>query len=266
MRKLLLSALIFSAGGVVYAADANVASNTAESSEYSAFQKFDRQYSLGYAVTSGNLTNGSSGAVNNTQYVNLEVERLFNVGVWMDINANLLTYYSQNADPATPAVGTTTGSQPSFGGINAKVGYAFSLLPDHLLITPYGYLGRNTNLSSYTLSEAGSQTNLTQDYYWSFGAGARLEYRINNVFDVYLDQNGIYNASQAPVTQGFSPNDYYSYTSTLGAKFNVYRNLQLGAQAFYNNYYFTQSLVTANGVALVPQSSVGGLVSIGLTY
>lgn len=85
MRKLFLSALIFSAGGVVYAADVNIASNTAESSEYSAFQKFDRQYSFGYAVTSGNLTNGSSGAVNNTQYVNLEVERLFNIGVWMDV-------------------------------------------------------------------------------------------------------------------------------------------------------------------------------------
>lgn len=140
MRKLLLSALMFSAGATAYAADANVAAN-AESSEYSAFQKFDRQYSLGFGVTSGNLTNGSNGAVNNSQYINLEVERLFNVGIWMDINASLLTYYSQNADPATPAVGTTTGSQPSFGGINAKVGYAFSLLPDHLLITPYGYLG-----------------------------------------------------------------------------------------------------------------------------
>lgn len=237
-----------------------------ESSEYSSFQKFDRQYSIGFGVTSGQLTNGTSSATNNTQFVNVDVERLFNVGVWMDVNAYLLTYYSQAADPAVPTLGTTTGSQAQFGGLNAKVGYAFPLLKDTLMITPYAVLGRNVNLSSYSLAATPSTANLTQDYFWTFGGGARLEYRLSDVFDFYLDQSAVYNASQAPTTQGMPANNNYAYTTTFGSKFNLYRNFQLGGQLFYTGNYFTQSLVTSSGTALVPQSSVGGMISVGLTY
>jgi hypothetical protein len=237
-----------------------------ESDLYQPFQQFDRQYNLGFGVTSGTLTSGTNGGVYNTQFMNLEIERLFSRGWWFDVNATLLTYYSQNSDPATPLTGTTTGSQPSFGGISGKLGYAFVLKPEYLLLTPYAYLGRNTNFSSYTLSYAGSQTNLTQDYFISYGVGARLEYRVTDWLELYVDQNAVYNDSQAPVQQGLNSNDNYLYTSTLGSKFNVYRNLQLGAQAFYNNYYFLHSLNTISGQALVPRNVVGGVVSIGLTY
>ncbi len=260
MRKLLLLSLV-GVSPVFAATTANESGNV-----YSAFQKFDRQYNVGFGVTSGNLTNGQSGAVNNSEFINLEIERLFNVGIWLDVNANLLTYYSQGADPAIPALGTTTGSQPNFGGLNAKVGYAFPLIKDTLMITPYGQIGRNTNISSYTMNYAEPTTNLTQDYFWTVGGGARLEYRLNSVFDFYLDQSMVYNSSQAPTTQGVPPNDNYQYTTTLGAKFNLYRNFQLGAQGFYNSYYFTNSPYTSYGSVLVPQNTVGGLISVGLTY
>lgn len=247
------------------AVSAYAANSTIDSNRYQAFQEYDNEYNAGFGVTSGNLTNGSTGGVNNTQYVNLEIEHLFNMGVWFDVNANLLTYYSQAIDPATPAVAQTTGSQPNFGGLNINVGYAFPLVKDTLMLTPYGTVGRNTNISSYILANQPTNINLTNDYFWSVGAGARLEYRINSTFDFYLDQNAVYNASQAP-TNGLAPNDNYQYTTTLGAKFNLYRNFQLGAKAFYTGNYFTQSLTTGSGTALVPQSSVGGLVSVGLTY
>ena len=262
MRKILTVLL---AAGITPAFAATTESSTS-STKYSAFQEYDREYNVGYGVTSGNLSNGSGGAVNNSQYLNLELERLFNVGVWLDVNASLVSYYSQAADPAAGPGGITTGSQPSFGGVNVKVGYAFPLITDSLMLTPYALGGRNTNFASYTLAATPSTTNLTSDYYWSGGVGARLEYRLNSVFDFYADQSAVYNASQAPTTQGLAVNDNYAYTSTLGAKFNLYRNFQLGAQAFYNDYYYTQALVTSTGVALVPQSSVGGLISVGLSY
>ncbi|MBP7781524.1 MAG: hypothetical protein KA049_01095 [Burkholderiales bacterium] len=261
MRKILILSLTSLATYAFAATSIN-----SESSSYVAFQQFDRQYSFGFGVTSGQLTNGSNEATNNTQFVNVEVERLFNIGVWMDINAYLLTYYSQVADPAVPTLGVTTGSQAQFGGLNAKVGYAFPLLKDTLMITPYAVLGRNVNLSSYSLAAAPSTANLTQDYFWSVGGGARLEYRLNNVFDFYLDQSAVYNASQAPTTQGLPANNNYAYTTTLGSKFNLYRNFQLGGQLFYTGNYFTQSLVTSSGTALVPQSAIGGMLSVGLTY
>jgi len=262
MRKIVAFSILTVLGNsAIYAATTNSQPN-----EYTPFQQFDNEYNIGYGVTSGNLTNGNTGGVNNTQFMNIEVEHLFNMGVWFDVNASLLTYYSQEVDPAVASLGNTTGSQPNFGGLNANVGYAFAFIPEHLLLIPYGTVGRNTNLSSYTLNNAGTNTNLTQDYFWTFGIGARLDYRINNIFDVYLDQSAVYNSSQAPVTQGLAPNDNYLYTTTLGAKFNVYRSLQLGAKGFYQNSYYTQSLTGAGSTAWVPQSTVGGLVSIGLTY
>ncbi len=271
MRKILVCLLAVAS----YNSFADTTSTTTSSTnKYSAFQQFDNEYNLGFAVTSGNLNNGSNTSTNNTQSINLEVERLFDVGVWMDVNAYLLTYYSQ---PSNTALGgnQVTGSQPNFGGVNATVGYAFPLVSDKLLITPYVTGGRNTNLSTYSLEQAGNN-NLTSDYYWTFGGGARLEYRVNSVFDFYLDQNMLYNANQTPNTTANSavgfPNssDNYQYVTTLGAKFNLYRNFQLGAKAFYNNYYYTQTQTVTtpygNGNAYAPQSSVGGMVTVGLTY
>jgi hypothetical protein len=268
MRKF-LSFVLASAATVSFAANpSDSVTPPANSNPYSAFQQFDREYNLGYSIVSGNVSNGKSNGVYNSQAMNLEVERLFDLGVWMDVSASLLTYYSQAADPSLPSLGTTTGSQPNFGGVNAKVGYAFPLIKDTLLLTPYGLVGRNTNLSSYTLVNSGQTTNLTQDYFWTAGVGARLEYRLDHIFDFYLDQSAAYNASQAPTVQGLAPNNNYAYTTTLGAKFNLYRNFQLGAKAFYTNYYFTQGLttVTPAGVASVPTNELGGMLSIGLTY
>lgn len=271
MRKfLLLFSFVFATSSY-----AESVVSQSESNAYSPFQKFDRQYSLGIGFLSGDLAaSGSGGGNYDATLMNVEVERLFNVGIWMDINAYLYASYTQSPseDPAAQMFGQLTGSDPQFGGLNAKVGYAFPLVKDHLIITPYGELGRNVNFSSYTL-QATSTSNLTSDYYWTFGAGARLEYRLDDVFDFYLDQNMVYNASQAPMTQGMTSANFYANTTILGAKFNVWRSLQLGAQMSYNNYYYPSPLVSANPAsysstsnALVPTSAFGGLVSVGLTY
>ncbi len=233
---------------------------------YSSFQKFDRQLNLGIGITSGKLTNGNSGAVNSSQFINLEIERLFDIGVWFDLNASLMTYYSQGQDPAFTSATVVNGTQPSFGGINLKLGYAFPLISERLLITPYAQFGRATNLSSYTMYANTPVTNITQDYFLSSGIGARLEYRLSPVIELYFDQNALYNASQAPTAAGLPTNDNYSYTSLVGAKFNLYQSLQLGIQGFYNNYYYPNSLKTTSGAVLVPQSTTGGLISIGFVY
>ncbi|RTL00569.1 MAG: hypothetical protein EKK57_06840 [Proteobacteria bacterium] len=272
MRKIGIIFSLLSLGSV-YADTVSTSQN--ESNEYAAFQQFDRQYSLGLGATSGNLAApGSSGGTFKAVAMNLEVERLFNVGVWMDVNGYLYTSYNQNPseDPAVQLFGQLTGSSPQFGGLNAKVGYAFPLIKDQLMLTPYGELGRNVNFSSYTL-QGTTNSNLTSDYYWTYGIGARLEYRLDDTFDFYLDQNMVYNNSQAPMTQGLAQANYYANTTLLGAKFNVWRKLQLGAQVYYNNYYYPTALVSVNPASysstsnvLVPTSSVGGQLSVGLTY
>lgn len=263
MKKIILFGVFVVSCGSVFANDINQAS---ESNIYKSFQQFDRQYNVGIGATSGQVYNGSTGGLYSNEFLSMEVERLFDVGVWMDVSAYLNTYYTQPDDPAVIEVGMTTGSQAQFGGINAKVGYAFPLIKNTLLITPYMLVGRNVNLSSYTLSSAPSTANLTQDYFWTIGGGGRLEYRIDDTYDIYLDQSAAYNASQAPTTQGFAANNNYQYTTTFGAKFNVYKKLQLGAQTFYTNSYYTNSLTTINGQSYVPTNSFGGMATIGLTY
>jgi hypothetical protein len=55
----------------------------------------------------------------------------------------------------------------------------------------------------------------------------------------------------------------YTLTSTLGAKFNVYRDLQLGVNTFWNNF---QPQSNISGLMYTPTNTFGGQVSIGLTY
>lgn len=257
-----------------FADTASHVESTTAVNEYTAYQQFDRQYSLGYGINSGQLSASGNSGNYDASFINFNLERLFDMGLWMDVNAYLNVSYQQNpsVDQAVQLTGNLTGSDPQFGGLNAKVGYAFNLDNEHLLLTPYGEFGRNTNYSSYTM-QGTSTSNLVNNYYWTFGGGARLEYRLDEIFDFYLDQNILYNSSQAEMTQGLAQANFWNYRTTLGAKFNVWRKLQLGAQTFYNNYNYTSPLISANPSsssptkeALVPTNSVGGMVSVGLTY
>ena len=254
-----------------------------------AFQQFDDQYNIGYGASQMSLQNGAGNqTLQQNQFITLEVERLFDMGVWMDVGANLVlsqnslgnqatgTGNGQSGVPGQP--GMPASQDPNFGGVNAKVGYAFAILPQHLQVTPYALAGRNTNLAMSSIVSNG-YNNVTSDYYYTGGVGARIEYRINPYILVYADQNAAYNWDQSAPTAGVQPQNTMNYVSTLGAKFNVVKNLQLGLSGFYNNYqqmasapYPTPSNNGGQGsngqltTIYQPQSSMGGLVTVGLTY
>lgn len=245
------------------------------------FQQFDNQYNVGYSLTNVLLSNGASyQTMQQNQFVNLEVERLFNAGVWMDVGASFLVQTNSLGNKAT---GTGQGLQPltqdpALAGLNAKVGWAFPVVKNHLLITPYVLAGRNTNLAMSTLTANNTQ-NITNDFFYTGGVGARLEYRVNNWLDLYADQNATYNWDQSQPIGGIMPQNNMVYTSTLGAKFNVVKNLQLGINSFYNNYQYMATApatgATNGGFSTVtglpysiyqPQYQLGGMVTVGLTY
>ena len=275
MRKILLATLV-------------IGSASAFALDNQKFQEFDRQMSLGYGTYQMTLQNGAGNqTLQQSQFLNLEVERLFDVGVWADVNAtlNLATNSLGNK-----AIGTGQGNSgiagvpgmpasqdPNLGGVNLKVGYAFPLLCQHLQLTPYALLGRSTNLAMSAIVGNG-YSNVTNDYFYNGGIGGRVEYRINKTFDVYFDQNMVYNWDQSGPTAGMMPQNVMTFTSTLGAKFNIVKNLQLGANVFYNNYQpmaATPPITTSlngggSGVNQVsvyqPQYNYGGMISVGLTY
>jgi hypothetical protein len=271
MRKILLSLLTIS-GASAFAVNNG------------AFQEFDDQYDVGFGVSNVTLSNGGGQqSLQQSQFITLDVERLFDVGIWMDVNANLVL--SQNS-LGSQATGTGMGNSgingypgmpasqdPNFGGVNAKVGYAFPIIPEHLQLTPYVLGGRNTNLAMSSIVSNG-YANVTNDYYYTGGIGGRLEYRINKYILVYADQLASYNWDQSAPVGGIPPQNNMIWKSTLGAKFNLVKNLQVGLQGFYNNYQaeaaVPQSTPSNNGggtyTIYQPQSSLGGLVTVGLTY
>src|SRR3989338_6535278 len=81
MRKLLISILAIT-GVSAFAVD------------NSEFQAFDNQVNIGFGVQQ-NTTNtdkaltGADNVLSNQNMVNLEAERLFNSGIWVDLNANM---------------------------------------------------------------------------------------------------------------------------------------------------------------------------------
>ena len=275
MRKILISLL-------------TVGSASAFAINNGAFQEFDNQYSAGLGITNVNLSNGGGEqSLQQSQYMTLDVERLFDVGVWFDVNANLVLSQNSLGTKATGTGMSTTGIQdypgmpasqdPNFGGVNAKVGYAFPIIPEHLQLTPYALAGRNTNLAMSTIVSNGFN-NVSNDYYYTGGLGGRLEYRINKNILLYADQVAAYNWDQSGPVGGIPPQNDMVWTSTLGAKFNVVKDLQVGLQGFYSNYQAQAAVPTAtpsnNGgnsgtgqyTIYQPQSSIGGLISFGLTY
>lgn len=247
---------------------------TVKQNELSAFQEFDDQYYIGYGLGIGNATNSyKQNASYSTTNVGFGVEKLFDMGVWASFNGMLMTnYYNHSSNPN--AKSEPVGLDPSVANLDLKVGYAFPLIQNDLLITPYGLIGRNTNITSTSLKDnmdpdSGTSTitvNSTHDYFLSTGIGGRLEYRLDRVFDFYFDQNAIYNIDMSQPNSQYAPLSNVSFTSTLGAKFNIWRELQLGAQTYYTFSELTNSLTASQQYALIPNAFFGGMVTVGLTY
>ena len=239
------------------------------------FQEFDNQYNVGYGVTMGDTANGSGNkSLNGTNYLQLEVEHLFDNNIWFDVTAGLMTYYT-NYNSITDGTGSSPlGVNPNVANLNSKVGYAFPLITDYLQITPYALLGKNTNITINTLVNTATEDsatgvlttpNITQDYFYTTGIGGRLEYRINDYINTYFDQNIAYNFDQ-----GTSGNIYsganssnWIFTSSLGVKYNIRKDIQLGANGFYS-YQMASGSMPSNQYQM--QQNLGGLISIGLIY
>lgn len=273
MRKLSLALLTVFGISSVYADQlSSIESGTLP--ENYAFQEFDNQYYIGTGMSYGNSKNGYGQNANyNTISVAFGVEKLFDMNLWLAFNGALMTGYG-NLNSSNPnAVTAPMGQDPSIANLDLKVGYAFPLIKDTLMITPYGLIGRNTNLSSNSVNNnlppgptPEPTINATQDYFLSGGLGGRLEYRLDSVFDFYFDQNIVYNSDMSQPNSMYSNADNFSYTSTLGAKFNVWNELQLGAQAYYTHSGAVNSPTAAQQYQLVPQNEVGGMITVGLTY
>jgi hypothetical protein len=247
-------------------------------SDYAAFQQFQNEYNLNYTYSQASLENGGhfNDALATTQYLGLEVERLFNNGIWGDVNAQMAIISGTNQGQGYGSGQNNPGQTGNallnqnfdLGGLNAKVGYAFDLIHNHLLLTPYGLIGRNTNLAQ-SVVRSNFDANITKDAFLTGGVGARLAYRINRSIMVYADQDATYNWDQSGPEGGIMPQNVVSYDSEIGAKFRVAKKMLLGVAADYTNYNYmaTPPLDGHMGVSVYRPINVwSGTASVGLTY
>jgi hypothetical protein len=242
----------------------------------STFQDFDNQYNIGLSSLQGSLINGHyQSSSYSIQALNLEVERLFDNKIWLDTNFNMVTAYNQpNLGILNGGAnsGVPFGQDPFYFSLKFKTGYAFEVVKNHLLLTPYLLFGGTSNWATSTLTANGFK-NLSAQYFYSGGFGGRISYRINSTILLYFDQAYTYNWDNSGAIKEIQSDPQlfgksyaatnYILTSTLGSRFNVYKNLQLGLNGFYSNFQ-PQSNVAA--VVYLPTNIFGGMVSIGLTY
>ncbi|MCC2624800.1 MAG: hypothetical protein K0R14_673 [Burkholderiales bacterium] len=258
MRKLLISLLAVSS-----TASFAVANN-------SEFQEFDNVANIGWGMNQTSSSYGTAAGVpgkpvTTGNVLQLEAERLFNSGVWVDVVGNM----QFGAGPST-IIGSNPYNGPSYG-INGKVGYGFSMANQHLMLTPYGQVGMNNNAATQInellfTSTPGVTAN---NYVYTAGVGGRLEYRINRAIELYADQNALENWDQSGMIGGIMPQNYASYTSTLGAKFNLAPNFQLGVKGYltaFDNQASNKIPAIPGGYFAQRQNEFGGLVTVGLTY
>lgn len=275
MHKLKVVLLLSSLTGISWANEVVTPESAGLVPDNQAFQKFDDQYYLGYGLNYGNSKNGFGQNTNYTaNTIGFGVERLFDMGLWLRFDGSMMSGYSNMNSSNPNAVTTPVGQDPSFANLDFKLGYAFQPLQDRLLVTPYVLLGRNTNLSSNSLNnnlspDGGTSTptiNTTQDYFFAGGFGGRIEYRIDNYIELYFDQNIIYNADMSQPNANYASASNFSFTSLLGAKFNVWDELQLGLNGYYSYFSMVNGPTSNQMYQLYPQNEIGGMVTIGLTY
>ncbi len=248
----------------------NTINNTnSNNSSYAAFQEFDKEFNFAMIFNQVNLKNGQMdiAGISNQEY-NIEIERLYNNGIWFNLNANLVTQSLNNQINGQGSGNQTVVNQyPALNGMNLKLGNGILFNKQQILFTPYLQLGRNANLTASVLSN-NHDMNITNDFYITIGGGARIEYQLNKYIEFYFDQAINYNFDQSSPLDGIMPQNTMLYTSMIGSKFNVYKQLQLGVNLFYNNYQNMASLPqdsTGFGI-YTPTFNYGGALSIGLTY
>ncbi len=277
MKKIIIKTLaLIATSGII--------NNIYATDDYAALQKFDNSISIGFGIEQTTLSNGlQNQSLQQNQNMDLNVEKLFDNGLWANINAYMMM--STNS-LGNQAIGTGMGygqpasQNPSIGGFNAKLGYGLKLFDNYqldYLITPYAIFGRNTNLSMSAIF-ANGQTNVTNDFFYTAGFGLRAEYLINEYVQIYLDQAFNYNWDQSAPLNGIQPQNNEMLTTMLGLKFNVYENLQLGIGGFLNNYQYlatapNYSSITGgsnpNGGSVSiyqPQYDLGATFSVGMTF
>jgi hypothetical protein len=99
------------------------------------------------------------------------LEKLFDVGLWLDVNVGNVQTYTQSIGPVNPL-----GAYPYLVTVNGKVGYNIPLT-HYFAMVPYLTAGKNANTTTLTAVVGGitDQVGISNDFFYTYGGGLRLE-------------------------------------------------------------------------------------------
>lgn len=279
MSKKILTALLSSFTTLVFAnteSDLPV-SEKEDQASVKTFQGFDKRFSAGIVYQAGSLENkiGNSGGYNATSSY-LELERLFDNHAWMSAEISMMMSYGAygNINATEPGgAPNPVGLDPALGTLNIKGGYAIQAIPNKLQVTPYGLIGRNTNATANAINNTNKDhdgtfvlENFTNQYFLTTGIGARAEWVVAKPVLVYFDQGLLYNFDMSTPSAGYNNANNYTAISTIGIKYNVWKQLQVGANANYSYMHNTDGVGSKQILEMYPNGAFGVGANIGFTY
>lgn len=231
------------------------------------FAAFDNDYllGLGIATSTNSYSKSNLSTINsNINYYTLAVTHLFDNGIWTNINGQLINNISQTNTVSSLSSELTPTYLGFPGNALFNLGYAFAMPSIGLQVIPYANIGAVSSINSYNIKQSGSVTNaISQDKYYQYGAGGRIEYVINNYFQLYADQLFAMMNDQSGMDL-----DTWSSTSKIGTKINLFDNFQANLDGFYNMMLptgNTSNPTTGINYAL-NQNTLGIELSLGFHY
>jgi hypothetical protein len=202
------------------------------------------------------------------------VEKLFVTSrVWFDFElGNLMTYHELDNNlmqsPKNPLP-----FDPNFFSMNLKLGRAFQVVDNQLQITPYVLLGKNGNMTPYTVVDSAQDINGVKyinsglsNFFWTSGIGGRLEYAVNETFDFYLDENLNYNLDNSKIQSPYVKQTNLSIVNLVGIKWQAWRELQFAVEGFYTYQDYLLSMSQDQNSEYNPSSTFGTRLTVGLTF
>lgn len=228
------------------------------------FQDFDNQASINFIYSNtklSNLTNSNTTQSYNNTLLGLTIEKLFDNNLWLNINGNF-TIANNLSNGANLAFLNNTQTIGLPSSLLFNVGYGFNIIDNYLQIIPFLNIGKVLNYNGVTLPGG-----INNSYYYQYGLGGKLEYRINSNFLLYYEQEFAYLDDKSSTDLDLSA---INSSSKVGVKINIPANLQLGLGTFYNYYQILDSSINFDNTTFTNrnllQSQLGVNLYIGYNY
>ena len=247
----------------------------AEEKGLNQFDMFDNRFYINAGANFGTLQNHNN---QTAQFISsnmgLGVEKLFfDSRIWLNAELGSMMSYHELDNNLSQEQKIPLAFDPKFYSLNLKLGRAFQIVDNSVQITPYALVGKNGNMTPYSLSNTAIDdhhvkyiTSGLENFFWTTGIGGRLEYAVAETFDFYLDENLNYNLDNSHVQAPNVKLNNLELMNTIGAKWQAVSKLQFAIEGYYRYQQYTLSVPQEQDLQYNPLMDFGTRLMVGMTF